>query len=119
MESAMESVKRAREDKHPLKYQQHLMVLADENKRLQAADEVHWKTRRTLLTERDELLEEVQNLQQALSFWLPCFGPDTHEAIAPRIEHDAYLLAGYNGFPEKSAEEHGWIVLRGGPETPG
>lgn len=55
------------------------------------------------------LEDEIQRLQQALAFWLPSAPPE-HSPFADRVEHDAWLLAGYGGELERSAEELGWLV---------
>ena len=60
-----------------------------------------------------ELEREVQRLQRALSFWMPCV-PDpgeVPEGCCQRLMDDSFLLAGYEGEAEKSAEELGWIRL--------
>lgn len=59
-----------------------------------------------------ELQAEVQRLQRALDFWMPQV-PGNDPEIADRAGDDAYLLAGFEGPTEKSAEDLGWITLRG------
>lgn len=71
------------------------------------------------MSERDELLEEIERLQQALNFWLPSGGPDTPEEVMDRIGHDAYLLTGYEGPVEYAADVRGWISLRPASEVGG
>lgn len=56
-----------------------------------------------------ELLEEIHNLQKALNFWLPSVDPNAREQMVDRVAHDAYLLSGYDGELETTAEELGWI----------
>lgn len=59
-----------------------------------------------------DLYEEIQNLQCALSFWLPCVPEHvTNEEFVDRIHHDANLLAGYEGPIVKDAEDLGWISV--------
>jgi len=56
---------------------------------------------------------EIQRLQRALSFWMPCV-PDPGEVMAgacERLMDDAMLMAGYDGVDEKSAEALGWVRL--------
>lgn len=57
---------------------------------------------------------EIQRLQCALAFWLPCVPADYPEgAVADRICNDSFLLGGYEGdFTAKSAEDLGWIRLQ-------
>jgi hypothetical protein len=58
--------------------------------------------------------QEVQRLQHALSFWMPCV-PDPGEVMVgacERLMDDAMLLAGHDGPDEKSAEALGWIKLQ-------
>jgi len=62
----------------------------------------------------DELKEtaaEVQRLQRALCFWLPCVPAEDSE-IAERAGDDAFLLCGYEGPAEPSAEDLGWVSRR-------
>lgn len=56
--------------------------------------------------------QEVQRLQRALAFWLPCV--PAHELppdIEKRLEDDIAILAGYDGPVEPEAETLGWIEL--------
>lgn len=62
-----------------------------------------------LRAEIDEYKEQVEKLQQALGFWLPSVDPTKPEHVIERVGNDAYLLAGYEGPDEKSAETLGWI----------
>jgi hypothetical protein len=68
-----------------------------------------------LLLDNRQLADEIQNLQRALSFWLPMVPQDGRPAhISDRVEHDAFLLCGYDPaplMPEQSAETLGWIEL--------
>ncbi len=59
-----------------------------------------------------DLLAEIARLQAALNFWLPRVPEDDPE-IAERAGNDAFLLTCFDGPSEKSAEERGWITLRG------
>lgn len=52
----------------------------------------------------------VQQLQKALSFWLPMV-PESPEAVSKRVADDAMLLIGYEGEDEPSAEALGWMSL--------
>ena len=60
------------------------------------------------------LQQEVNRLQRALAFWLPKMPSSVPmcERYGERIGNDSFLLAGYNGPDEKSAEELGWINLQ-------
>ncbi len=61
-----------------------------------------------------ELYDEIQRLQRALTFWMPCV-PDpgeVPEGCCERLMDDAMLLAGFDGPTEKSAEELGWVKLQ-------
>lgn len=64
-----------------------------------------------LAKRRDELVAEIEKLQIALAFWLPCVPMDDAE-IAERAGNDAYLLAGAPEIPHDTAESLGWIKLR-------
>jgi hypothetical protein len=63
-----------------------------------------------------QLEAEVQRLQRALSFWHPGVPAEGIEEMVNRAGDDAMLLFGYDGSPEKSARELGWITLTA-PET--
>ena len=75
---------------------------------------------KTLQNERDEMDEQIQNLQCALDFWLPCV-PEVckDEKIIDRIFHDGYLLAGYEGPVVESAEDLKWITITAEPQGAG
>ena len=60
--------------------------------------------------ENRNLRAEVQALQKALNFWLPCV-PGVHSERDERIASDAGLLAGFDGDIEETAEAKGWIAL--------
>ncbi len=68
-------------------------------------------TQQAEIEERDRLIEK---LQRALAFWLPCV-PGNDAEVALRAGDDAFLLSGFGGPQEQSAEELGWVKLR----TPG
>lgn len=59
---------------------------------------------------QQELLAEIQRLQRALAFWLPHVPSEDHP-LQDRIAHDAFLLAGYSGPDEPSANELGHVAL--------
>lgn len=75
----------------------------------------------SMTSQRDHWLEiarekdsEIERLQRALSFWMPCV-PDPGEVMAgacERLMDDAMLLAGHDGSDEQSAEALGWIKLQ-------
>ncbi len=54
--------------------------------------------------------EHVIALQKALAFWLPRVPAEDSER-GTRIADDSYLLMGYPGDDEISAEDRGWIAL--------
>lgn len=64
-----------------------------------------------------DLEAQVQRLQRALAFWLPGM-PLNGGEVFDRAAADAYLLIGYNGPTELSAEELGWITLNENPDPP-
>ena len=57
--------------------------------------------------EKDAL---IQQLQRALMFWMPSLGGGNTEA-EQRFAADVYLLVGYEGRYEHSAEDLGWIAI--------
>jgi hypothetical protein len=61
-----------------------------------------------------DLYAEIQRLQRALNFWMPCVpNPgEVPEGCCERLMDDSYLLAGFDGPTEKSAEELGWVKLQ-------
>lgn len=62
------------------------------------------------LVERNRLREEVQRLQRALSFWHPRVPPGDGPFF-DRAASDAWLLTGFEGPDEPSAESLGWIHI--------
>jgi len=72
---------------------------------------------RRLNEENTELRAEVQRLQRALHFWLPCV-PVNDPEIAERASSDAYLLVGFDPRhqAELDAEARGWISVRHPPQ---
>jgi hypothetical protein len=77
--------------------------------------EEEMQARIKLMQQKDE---EIQNLQCALNFWLPCI-PEAckDEKVIDRVFHDANLLAGYDGPMVDTAEELKWITLNAVPQT--
>lgn len=64
------------------------------------------------LCEHCDLLDQVQRLQRALSFWLPGMPERVEDqSLYNRLDADIGLLAGYEGDFEASAESLGWIKL--------
>ena len=61
-------------------------------------------------TEIEELRAQVRSLQSALDFWLPGV-PDEESPRQSVIADHAWLLCGFDGGPQASAEELGWITL--------
>lgn len=60
---------------------------------------------------REQVAEErdlVEKLQRALMFWMPAIAGSGTEA-GERAAADAYLLVGYAGPFEKSAEDRKWV----------
>jgi hypothetical protein len=71
--------------------------------------------------ERDlrEAEEFIEKLQRALNFWMPCV-PDpgeVPEGCCKRLMDDSYLLAGFDGPTEKTAEDLGWVKLQPPPTS--
>lgn len=64
-----------------------------------------------LVKRSPEQSAEIQRLQRALAFWLPGV-PDNDPEISDRAGDDAYLLCGYEGEQEPTAQQLGWIKLR-------
>jgi hypothetical protein len=62
------------------------------------------------LRQRDEAWALFEKLQRALAFWLPNVPPEEH-ALHERIARESFLLTGFAGPSEKSAEELGWTTL--------
>lgn len=68
-----------------------------------------------ILKENAKQDQEIQRLQQALNFWLPCIPegtPADENPVLTRIGRDAMLLVGYDGEPEPDAAQLGWIRLQ-------
>ena len=76
------------------------------------AEVLRQASRMLLIGEQENraLRAEVQALQKALNFWLPCV-PGVHSERDERIASDAVLLAGFDGDIEETAEAKGWIAL--------
>lgn len=69
--------------------------------------------------ENQRLEAEVQRLQRALAFWLPCVPAEGPEEVLIRTGDDAMLLVGYDPTEnEPTAEERGWISLAQHPRAP-
>jgi len=64
--------------------------------------------------QQQELLAEIQRLQRALAFWLPQVPSEDHSLHA-RAAHDSFLLAGYYGPSEPSANELGHVAFTTAP----
>ena len=78
-----------------------------------AAKQGQWPVNTKLRAQVEDLLKEIENLQCALNFWLPCVPEGTDGGpVVDRIFNDAALLAGYNGPMVETAEELGWVVVR-------
>jgi hypothetical protein len=60
-----------------------------------------------------ECAAEIHRLQRALAFWMPMVPAADSPAIS-RLADDTFLLAGYQGEPEKCAQELGWIFFKYG-----
>jgi len=101
-----------------------MSLASDTGKVMQLAVDA-WVGALNVMEQRNtELQRQVERLQRALSYWMPCVPGDDAE-IALRAGDDAYLLSGYSGPDEPTAEELGWITLReshglyiGGPASP-
>jgi hypothetical protein len=61
-----------------------------------------------------DLYAEIQRLQRSLNFWMPCVpNPgEVPEGCCERLMDDSYLLAGFDGPTERTAEELGWVKLQ-------
>lgn len=68
---------------------------------------------RSVMRQRDEAWAQIERLQCALNFWLPCIPENEPEGSQRflRIAHDADLLVGYEGPLVDTAEGLGWVKL--------
>lgn len=89
--------------------------------RIQALEVDNERLRKALserLQQNEKIKEQVQNLQCALNFWLPCVPEGCRdEKIIDRIFHDAYLLGGYEGQVVDTAEELKWVTMHAVPQS--